>query len=113
MPTTSVAKSNGATMVRIKRRKIRLRTRRLAATPGKSWPTSAPITIDTRIHVVSDFRRMAKKTSAAITAQRATANRLKAEAASTSAGVYWVVLSARVSLHCGSGGIGRRASLRS
>ena len=35
MPTTRVAKSSGATMVRISRRKIWLSTRRFAATPGK------------------------------------------------------------------------------
>ena len=46
MPTTSVANSSGATMVRIRRRKIWLRTRSSTATSGKSWPTSAPTTID-------------------------------------------------------------------
>ena len=41
-------------MVRMRRRKIRLKTRSSVATAGKSWPTSAPTTMDTRIHVVSD-----------------------------------------------------------
>ena len=84
MPTTSVAKSSGATMVRISRRKIWLSTRKLAATPGKSWPISAPRTIATRIQVVSDLRRLANTSSATITAQRATAKRLR-ESAATSA----------------------------
>ena len=54
MPTTSVAKSSGATMVRISRRKICPTKRSETATSGKKWPSAAPTTMATRIQNVSD-----------------------------------------------------------
>ena len=57
MPTTSVANSSGAMIVLIIRMKIWLSSRSATALPGKSWPTSAPTTIETRIHDVSVRRR--------------------------------------------------------
>ena len=70
MPTTSVANKSGATTVRISLRKIWLSTRNSVATVGKSWPIAAPITIDTKIHTVSDRRPHAYGTSAATASQR-------------------------------------------
>ena len=56
MPTTSVAKRSGATMVRMRRRKIWLSTRSATATRGSRARPRRRSTIDTRIQVVSDRR---------------------------------------------------------
>ena len=72
MPTTSVANKSGAMIVRMRFRKIRLSSLRLTANPGQSLPISAPATIATRIHVVSDFRRQPYTTNASTTSHRMT-----------------------------------------
>jgi hypothetical protein len=46
-------------IVRINRRKIWLTSRRPVPTFGKSWPTSAPTTIETMIQVVRERLRAA------------------------------------------------------
>ena len=51
---------------------------------GKSWPTSAPMTIETRIQVVSDRRRATKATSAAMASQRSTKRKSIGRASYTS-----------------------------
>ena len=70
IPTTSVANSSGAMIVLIIRMKIWLRSRIPTPTAGKSWPISAPISIDTRIHAVSERRRQAHATAPAMNVQR-------------------------------------------
>ena len=59
MPTTSMAKSSGAMMTLIRRRKIVPRNWRCAAAAGQSWPNSAPENRPTAIQVVSDRRAVA------------------------------------------------------
>jgi len=54
--------------------KIWLKSRSDTATPGQSWPTAAPTTIDTRIQVVSERLRHAQNASPAISAQRRISN---------------------------------------
>ncbi len=73
MPLTRVANSSGAMITLIICRKIWLRMRRLTAKAGKSWPISAPTTIDTRIHVVNDRLAAAYTSRAPMASQRTVA----------------------------------------
>ena len=57
-------------MVLMRFRKIRLSSLKLIATPGQSWPISAPTAIATRIHVVRDFRFRANARNPDIASQR-------------------------------------------
>src|ERR1051326_2232568 len=70
MPLTSVAKSRGAMITLIICRNIWLSSRRLTPKAGKSLPISAPTTMPTMIHVVSERLVQAKTHSARIASQR-------------------------------------------
>src|SRR5258708_83490 len=70
MPTTSVPKSSGAMMTRIRRRKMVPRNCRFAANDGKSWPTSTPANRPTRIQEVRERRLAAMAAISAMTSQR-------------------------------------------
>src|ERR1051326_6076399 len=56
MPTTSVAKINGAMMDLMRRRKMELSGLRVTAAPGASHPTVSPIAIPMKIHCVREGR---------------------------------------------------------
>ena len=57
-------------IVLISRRKIIASTRRCVATLGRSWPISAPSSMATKIHAVSERRNDAYATSVSSTSQR-------------------------------------------
>ena len=57
MPMTRVAKMSGAMSDLIIRRKIVESGLRLVASSGASHPTSAPITMEIRIHLVTEMLR--------------------------------------------------------
>ena len=59
IPTTKVEKRIGAIIVFTKRKNIWLRTFKSFAKAGKSKPISTPISMLTKIHVVSDRFKMA------------------------------------------------------
>ena len=92
------------------RRKIWLKTRSCVASAGKSCPTSAPTTMDTRIQVVRDRRRTANTTAAVMAAQR---KRSGPDTPEELIRYTWSFSCRSRFSPRGSGGIGRRASLRS
>jgi hypothetical protein len=73
IPVTSPPKMSGATIMRIRRRKMSLRNRVCIAKCGASAPSSAPATMAKKVHTSSERRFTATGTKSARPAQRKTA----------------------------------------